>query len=462
MKRLGAARPAVVVGSDDASVTGLAGLALVAEADRVLKVVDTLDGEVGWLKARRRGLSAGQVITSMAESMLADGDFMSDLDSLRADQAGAVVRAVPDAPASTTFAAAARRFDDTAVTAVEKAMGTLVARWFQLMPARHREHLMATRPTIDLDGTDIEVYGSRKQRVAWNYAGQRVGRAHPATWAEAGVVLAADLGSGVDDPRPQAPGLIARAVANLPAGLGRPRVRCDAGYFDAKVAHAALANGADFAIAAKRSTAVWRALAAVGDDEWFDAIDMPGAQVAWCGYTPAGWPEGTRCVVRRVRVDPSQVRSDPRARRRRTIAPDQLALALQGSASEIYAYSFILTNLDGDAEMLEYWFRERAWIEERHKESKLGLGLVHLPSGYHRINQIWMWSAYLATNLSVFIQSLGGIDTTGRAHAKRARRELFAIPARVIRHARQTVIRFAPRRATAFTTAWANLKALPG
>jgi hypothetical protein len=251
----------VVVGSDDPSVTGLAGLALVAEADRVLKVVDAFDGEVGWLKARRRGLSAGQVLVSMAESMLADGDFMSDIDSLRADRAGSVLRAVPNAPASTTFAAAARRFDDTAVTAVEKAMGILVARWFHLMPASHRALLAATRPTIDLDGTDIEVYGSKKQQVAWNYAGQRVGRAHPATWAEAGVVLAADLGSGVDDPRPKAPGLIARAVANLPQGLGRPRVRCDAGYFDAKVARAALANGADFAL---RRQAQHRGVAGVG------------------------------------------------------------------------------------------------------------------------------------------------------------------------------------------------------
>jgi hypothetical protein len=460
VKRLGAARPAVLVGSDDRSVTALAGLSLVAEADRVLGVVEVFDAQVGWLKARRRGLSSGQVVLSMAESMLADGDFMCDIDRLRADQAGAALRAVSHAPASTTFAAAARRFDDPAVVAVEAAMGILVGRWFAALPAGRRDQL-AVRPTIDLDGTDIEVYGSKKEQVAWNYAGQRVGRAHPATWAEAGVVLAADLGSGVDDPRPQAPGLIARAVANLPCGLGRPRVRADAGYFDAKVAHAALANGADFAIAAKRNSAVWRELAAVGDDEWFDAIDMAAAQVATCDYAPAGWPEGTRCVVRRVRLDPAQVRADPRTRRRRTIAPAQLALALEGQATEIYAYSFIVTNLDGDAEMIEYWFRERAWIEERHKESKLGLGLVHLPSGYHRVNQIWMWSAYLATNLSVFIQSLGQVDDGGRAHAKRARRELFALAARVIRHARRTVIRFAPRTATAFTKAWTNLSVLP-
>ena len=38
--------------------------------------------------------------------------------------------------------------------------------------------------TIDLDTTDVEVYGRRKRGVAFNHQGQRVGRPHVATWAE--------------------------------------------------------------------------------------------------------------------------------------------------------------------------------------------------------------------------------------------------------------------------------------
>ncbi len=49
------------------------------------------------------------------------------------------------------------------------------------------------RPTIDLDPTDVEVYGTKKEGVAFNHQGQRFGRPHPAIWAEAGVVPAADL-----------------------------------------------------------------------------------------------------------------------------------------------------------------------------------------------------------------------------------------------------------------------------
>ena len=119
---------------------------------------------------------------------------------------------------------------------------------------------MLTDPTIDLDATDIEVFGHRKQRVGWNYAGVKSGRVHLASWAGADLPLAMDLLAGNDDVRPGAPGLLRRALAVLPAAVcGRPRVRADAGYFDGALARAAIDAGCDFAIAAKRNTAVWRA-----------------------------------------------------------------------------------------------------------------------------------------------------------------------------------------------------------
>ncbi len=462
MKTIPKRRPPVTVGRDDPSLTPTAGLVLVAEVDRILGVASTIDSYVGSIKARRQGLSAGELVLSMAETMLAGGDFMIDLDNLaRADHAGAALRAVAEAPASTTFIALAKRFDDVAIGDMESAVGVLVRRAFAALPEERRSALASQRPTIDLDPTDIEVYGSKKEGVAYNYAGQRAGRAHPVVWAEAGVVLAADLGSGRDDPRPQAPSLIARAVAALPEGLGRPRVRADAGFFDRGVAEAALANGCDFAIAAKRNKAVWRAARTVEKQAWQPASGMAGAEVAECPYTPGGWPEGTQTIVRRVRLNADQVRTDPRSRRRRTIDPEQLRLVLDGEADHVYAYSFIVTNLAGDPVEIEAWFRERAQVEERIKDSKCGLALRHLPSGYEAVNTVWMWSALLALNLSAWTQGLGGIDADGRAHAKRARRELFCIPARVIHHARQVVLRLSPtHRRGPFLSTWATLEAL--
>jgi len=138
--------------------------------------------------------------------------------------------------------------------------------------------------------------------------------------------------------------LLARAISALPEGLLRPIVRADSGFFDAKLATAALTLHCDYAIAVKRTDAVWRAERKIPDGDWQRAIGMD-AEVAECGYVPKGWPKGSRTICRRVKVTAAELSSDPRSRRRRTIDPNQLSLLTSGEADFAYAYSFIITNL---------------------------------------------------------------------------------------------------------------------
>lgn len=178
---------------------------------------------------------------------------------------------------------------------------------------------------------------------------------------------------------------------------------------------------------------------------------MAGAEVAVADYVPGGWPIGTRCVVRRVRLDAAAISADPRARRRRTIDPDQLALVLDGELDTVYAYSFIATNLALDtptrAVQVEAWYRQRTNIEDRFRDAKHGAALRHLPSGDPDVNLAWVWGALLTTTLSAWLQELGGLDDgagRGRAHLGRLRRELTNIPACLVRHGRELIIRPAP------------------
>jgi hypothetical protein len=245
----------------------------------------------------------------------------------------------------------------------------------------------------------------------------------------------------------------------------RPRVRADAGYFTAELAWAAGEAGADFAIAAKRNSAFWRAFAGVGAEAWIPARGMHGAEVTAIDYAPAGWPPGTHTIVRRVRVAAADISADPRSRRRRTIPKDQLALVLGGECDHAWAVSFIVTNLPvhsaADVTAVEAWFRGRVSIEERIREAKLGAGLRHLPSGNPTVNAVWTWAALLAGAISVMLQSLTGIDTEhGRARSARLRHQLLRVPARVIRHARGLTLRLPPGRQL-LPEVLARLRALP-
>jgi hypothetical protein len=107
----------------------------------------------------------------MAQSQLLGGDALVALDRQRADLAAAQLSAVAGI-AATTAAGLARRFGAGQVAGIERANGAVIATAHRLLSA-HRRSTLERSVTIDMDSTDVEVYGSRKRGVAYNYAGQR-------------------------------------------------------------------------------------------------------------------------------------------------------------------------------------------------------------------------------------------------------------------------------------------------
>ena len=471
-------RQRVRAGAPDASLTANAGLAAVTELCGRLGVIEAVDAAVGAIKQRERGFGAGELLAGIAAAQLAGEDFLTGLDRQRADAAGQLITPVPGL-ASTTAAGLARRITPAQWEAVERGVAAVTGRMLDLLPAERAAALAGGPVTIDLDTTDVEVYGSKKRGVAYNHQGQRVGRPHVAGWAETEIVLAADLGDGTDDPRATAPGLLRRALACLPAAAraGRVAMRADAGYFAGQLARAAHDEKIAFAIGAKRIAPLWRLLAGLAEDDWHDAIEMDGAQVAVAEYCPEWWPAGTRLLIRRVLLDPAQVSADPRSRRRRTLHPDQRALPFPELAQQpaIYAYSFILTSLDvsspARAAAAEHWYRHRTAVENLFRDSKIGAALRHLPSGYPQVNLAWMWGALLAANMAAWLHQLTatalGEDIVhghgvrgGKAMIATLRWRLIAVPGRLIRHARHLILRLPPGHGL-LPEVLARLRALP-
>jgi hypothetical protein len=130
---------------------------------------------------------------------------------------------------------------------------------------------------------------------------------------------------------------------------------------------------------------MWQKRAKIPDDAWGEAIDMDGTQVAELSFTPKDWQhERLRLIVRRVPVTAEELRhGNPKARRRKTIPPEQLQMVLDGQLDSTYAYSLIVTDIPIDEKTtaeVELFHRQRAQIEERFKDAKLGQALRHLPS----------------------------------------------------------------------------------
>jgi Transposase DDE domain group 1 len=465
----------VRVGAPDPSLRRVSGMAAVTELCERLDVIGALDGAVGPIKQRARGYSAGQLLVGLAAAQLAGEDHLVGLDRHRADTAGQALTPVPGL-CSTTAAGLARGIGEGQWSRVQTGVAAVSARMLARLPAARRAALLR-RVTIDLDTTDVEVYGRGTRGVAYNYQGQRCGRPHVASWAEAGVALAAELLAGNEDPRRGAPGLLRRALAALPEGVGQVKLRADGGYFAVELAIAAHREGVGFAIGAKRIAALWRTLAGVGEIEWVEAIDMPGAQVAVADYRPAWWPTNTRLLIRRVRLEGERIGTDPRARRRRTLHPDQRALPLDelAQADAVYGYSFILTNLDvstpAKAAAVEHWYRHRTEIENIFRDAKHGAALRHLPSGYVEVNTAWMWGALIATSLAGWLRQLtatpdpgGGLlgwdARDGKAMIATLRHRLITVPGRLIHHAGQPTLRLPPAHQP-LNEVLARLRALP-
>jgi hypothetical protein len=446
----------IVVRADDPTLTPYAGLAVSGELVRRLRLAELIDAELAVerrarpVKRRRRGLSPGELFVSLAESQLVGGEFFEHVEDVRADRAGAGLRAVAGTPSAPTALQNAKRFRRVHVQRIERALARCGERLDRALGRDPAEPV-----TVDLDATQVTVYGARKQGAGRSRHGSVSYAPHVAFWAQRGRPLTSELVGGNREKLSGAEcaRIARRALALLPAGHGPATFRVDSAYYAVELLEALRRERARFTVSLPRNQAIWKKLAEIPDDAWADAIEMEGAQVAETTYTPSGWQgEPLRLIVRRSPLSAAQIAAGSvNARRRKTIPPEQLQLALDGEIASVFGYSFILTDIDDkDACSIEHFHRHRAQIEERLKEAKLGQALRHLPSGDENANRVWLAAALAALTLTAFCCDLcPAARASGRAPehaplrraAKTLRRLLFCVPARIVRTGRRLILR---------------------
>ena len=461
MKR-SASVPTIHSGADDPNLTGHAGLLLVRDLNSKLHLVERLDTVIDGVRSfkhRRRGLTGGQLLVSLAESMLAGGSHLAHLDSLREEAAGQVLRAVAEVPAPETASQLLPRFTVRQLRAVVAEFARAGVELDRALGLPQEEPV-----TLDLDSTTTEVFGGQKEDATFNYEGKRSLGSLLCTWAERRRVVAAQLRSGSASDKPISPAVVQRALRTLPKGHGEVRLRADSGFYSVTFLAWCRKHRLKFCVVVPRYRTIWEARRHIAPNSWRTAKEMAGAEVAEMPFVPTGW-EGKplRLLVRRVRVEAGEISQSPRSRRRKTIPQQQLRLALRGAVSHTYSYSFMVTDMEGNAVELEHWQRRRAHIEERIKDLKLGCGLLHLPLRKRRANYAWQTAAVIASNLTAMLSAVnvarerqvaqeaaGGtlsaevLGAVGQSHNTEVlRRWLLAVPARLVRKSRQLRLRLA-------------------
>ncbi|MDQ6803693.1 MAG: IS1380 family transposase [Actinomycetota bacterium] len=468
--------------ADDPSLTPYAGLAVSGELIRGVRLMELIDaelaraGRVAPVKARRRGLSPGEVTVAIAEAQLVGAECFDDIEDVRADRAGASLRAVAETPSAPTARQLSYRFKPTHIRAVERAVARAGNELDRRLGRDPGEDV-----TFDLDATETPVYGRSKHGAGRSRHGHLAYNSYVVTWAERGRALTSELkgGNQARIKAAESDRMLHRAKRLLPDGHGQITLRGDSGFYAVELMMDCRKREMRFTFSATRTSLMWAKLAEIAEDAWADAIEMRGAQVAELPFAPEGWEhEPLRLIVRRVPVSAAELLAgSPKARRRKTIPPEQLQMVLDGQLDSTFAYSFIVTDIpagEKTAVEAEHFHRHRAQIEERFKDAKLGQALRHLPSGKLAANRLWLCCSLLALNICAWtcdISPAAGAsgnapdkDTPQRRHAKTLRRVLFCVPGRIVRTGRRIIVRLAegfPHFETFNATYHAAL-ALPG
>ena len=389
-------------------MTAHAGLVLVRELAARLGVGELLDRLT--VKRRRRGFSPAQAVMAIVDTLAAGGDCLEDSKLLRGDRAQERLRGhgLPEG----RFL---RRFNIGYIAQLNLALDRLFAR---VHPLVERGRAV----TLDIDASLIETHGpvGSRQGARGSYAGKVCWHPLFCFIAETGEWLGAKLRSGTAHAQSGALAFPDSCLRRLPENVC-VLLRADRGFWGNPVLAGLGRRKITYAVGAPLIASVKQRISAVDEAAWGPSCYRDGSEVAEFHWRPKSWKRERRFVVRRDTIP----------------AGEQLTL----QAREFH-YWVIVTNDSGRTpDELERWQREKANVENRIKEAKLGLGLDNLPSQIFNANHAYLLFALLAYNLLVWLKLLALPERERAGYAKRLRFRFIQVAGSVGRSGRRLVLR---------------------
>lgn len=409
-------------------------------------------------KERARGLKASEMLASMFVLWAAGGERCEDLATLKHDEAlqqllGFSLPAPQtardfferyhqeDLPLLQQGSASKVPSESAALQGLDRANRQLVAWQQQAHPK--------SEATLDIDATILEC---DKRAAQPTYDGRRGYQPVIAHWVEQDVVVAdefrdGDVPAGSGNAR-----VLQRALEALPEGIEKVRLRADSALYEQEVLRVCQDQGIEYAISADMSRELRAAVLQVPEEAWGHDREDSGAVWQWAevDFTP-----------------------EDSSHRKDSVAPRYIGLRILKRQGSLFGdgadrrHFCIVTNLEGEGLEIIRWHRLKAGtVEHMHHVLRNELAAGALPSQKFGANAAWFRANILLLNLLAALRSSLPEDFA-RARPKRLRFALFNTVGRVVRHARETLLRlvFAPARALidlARVTLGARARPLPG
>jgi hypothetical protein len=333
---------------------------------------------------------------------------------MRGDEAQRQLRghAVPD---PTTLGRFLRRFTLGHIGQLNRALDLAFARVHPLI-AR------GGRVTLDLDASYVEHHGpvGSRQGTRGTYTGKVAWHPLLCFVAESGEWLHAKLRTGHAGASTGATRFLDECLRRLPDGVS-VSLRADEGFYGKNFLAELERRGITYTVGAMLNRALRERIGALGEHEWQHSSYRERSQVASFVWKPRSWKTARRFIVRRDPVE----------------AGEQLSL----EGHEWHYWALVSNDGERSADALESWHRDKANVENRIKEAKLGLGLDNLPSQLFHANWAYLLITLLAYNLLCWLKLLALPAREHTSYAKRLRFRFIAVAATVGRSGRRIVLR---------------------
>lgn len=418
---------------DDSLVTSRAGVPLVVELFRASGAASAMDSNV-MFKSRNRGLKASETAECFFALWSSGGDRCEDFTTLRDDSALAELIGHEILAPNT-----ARDFLDgfhgedlplwqagqkASVPSESSSLSGLALSNRRLLEWAQKRGAEKTA-TLDVDAS---IYETGKRSAKKTYEGERGYQPVVAVWAERDLIVMDEFRDGNVPAHSGNERVIRRAVESLPAGVEKIYVRGDSALYEHGVLRYMDDSKIGYAISAVMTAELKAVVESVGDGDWKPGSEESDAYREWAeveffpddGDHRKVGPVARRYIAIRIRKRQGHLFADGTDRR----------------------HFAVVTNLDWEGGKILEWSRKRAGtVEHVHDVMKNELAGGCFPSGKFGANAGWFRLSAICYNLLSLLkrETLPGEFWT--AKPKRLRFLLLNTVGKVVRHARETLLR---------------------